>query len=135
MEVKPDNYYPTVLQLCRLHGIYIAVCYSSSIESQIHRIPWHKSDIGLHIWNKLKNEGEYINAVYFCNNEGDNLSRLIKLAEHLHLYARDWIIEDVIPYKQCVSCRNICKTGVPMPKCNIAYIRENSKYCTTCLDF
>ena len=114
MEIHPDETYPHLIQFCRVHKIWIAITPWTIFGGYLPN-RWNESLIGKHIEDNLKKYGEDINAVYFfCNEEsGDSLHKLIQLSETLHKYGKDWIAEKILPFKQCLKCKEICKIDVP----------------------
>lgn len=129
MEIYPDSKYPKDVQYCRLKDVCIAICEWECLEKNNKN--WNCTDIGVHIEQTLLQVGELVNAVYFFNAGGDTISEIIKLAEHLVVFQKDWLVEDVIPFRQCRSCKKICKMNIPMD--NFIHIPDFSDYCMACL--
>lgn len=130
MEITPDYTYPKDIQYCRIQGVCIALCDWKALENDKE---WNCTILGKHIKQSLSNHGEYTNAVYFYNQGGDSVSKIIKLAQYLHNYAKDWVVEEVIPFRQCILCNEICKIDIPMDE--LVYMPNIHDHCMICLKF
>lgn len=109
------------------------ICIAALPYSEALGSSFFDSNIGRHIKQYLTSYDNYINVVYIYKEAEDNSQdRILEVVNIVHKYGKEWIFEDILEFRICPNCKEVCKLGIPMG--NISEISNVFGWeCITCM--